>query len=85
MKYIIYQLVQPKHLKIIVKIIDEQGYYDKVVYRDVLEELDVPNVESEHNTMESAIEEIKNKCSKLENMRLTILPILSISYDGIVS
>jgi hypothetical protein len=81
MKYIIYEMVQPSHLKEI----EPDGYYQKTIYRDVLQKLDVSDVEEEHSTMESAIAEIHNKKEQLKHLRLTIIPVLSISWDGEVS
>lgn len=78
MKYIIYVMVQPSHLKEV----GTDGYYLKTTYRDVLERLDVNGVNEEHPTMESAIEEIRNKQDKLSNLDLTILPVIKISWDG---
>lgn len=71
-------MVQPSHLKEIL----EKGYYTETIYRDVLEKLKVHGVESEHKTMESAIEEINKNKEKLKNTRLTILPVISIDWDG---
>lgn len=78
MKYIIYQMIQPSHLKEI----EQDSYYTKTIYRDVLQKLDVSGVEEEHLTMESAISEIHNKKDLLKHLRLTIIPILSISWNG---
>ena len=53
MKYIIYEMVQPSHLKEV----KQEGYgYTKTIQRNVLEEIDYPYVESRHDTFESAIE-----------------------------
>ena len=81
MKYIIYEMIQPSHLKEI----EHDGYYQKTIYRDVLQKLDVSGVEEEHSTMESAIAEIHNKKDLLKHLQLTIIPVLSISWDGEVS
>lgn len=74
-------MVQPSHLKEI----EPDGYHQKTIYRDVLQKLDVWDVEEEHVTMESAISEINTKKEQLKHLRLTILPVLSISWDGEVS
>jgi len=81
MKYTIYEMIQPSHLKEI----EPDGYYQKTIYRDVLQKLDVTGVEAEHTTMESAVAEINNKKDLLKHMNLTIIPVLSISWDGEVS
>jgi len=78
MKYIIYELIQPSHLKESV----QDGYYIKTVYRNVLEELDVPKVESKHDSMESALSEINSNKELLKHLTLTVLPILSINWEG---
>ena len=68
MKYIIYEMVKPSHLKEI----EPDGYYQKTIYRDVLQKLDVSGVEEEHLTLESAISEIHNKKEKLKHSYTTI-------------
>lgn len=78
MRYIIYVMTYPSHLKEI----EQDGYYQKTVYRAVLERLDITGVEYEHSSMEGAIAEIHSKREKLKHLELTILPILQISYDG---
>lgn len=74
-------MIQPSHLKEI----EQDGYYQKTVYRDVLQKLDVSGVEEEHPTMESALAEIQNKKDLLKHLRMTIIPVLSVSCDGEVS
>jgi hypothetical protein len=81
MKYTIYEMIQPSHLKEI----EPDGYYQKTIYRDVLQKLDVSGVEEEHPTMECAIAEIHNKKDLLKNLQLTIIPVLSISWNCEVS
>lgn len=78
MKYIIYEIVQPSHLKEI----DNDDYFPKIVNRSVLQKLDVYDVEKEHSSMESAMLEIENKKKLLKNLTLTVIPVISISYDG---
>ena len=48
MKYVNYELVQPEHLKEVVR--KEYGYYD-TVYRDILEKLYDNEIEAVHDTM----------------------------------
>lgn len=78
MKYIIYEMVQPSHLKEI----EHEGYHTKTIYRDVLQKLDVYGVEEEHQTMESAIDEINNKRLLLKHLKLTVIQVFTISWDG---
>jgi len=77
MKYVIHELVRPSHLKEI----KEDGYYTKTVYREVLERLDITGVEEVHNSMESAYAEIVSKKGLLKHFKLTIIPVISISWD----
>lgn len=81
MKYVIYEMVQPSQLKEV----EQDGYYTKVIYRSVLQILDIPGVEEEHSSMESAISEINTNSKLLKNLNLTILPVFSISWEGEVS
>lgn len=78
MKYTIYKMIKPSHLKEI----EPDGYHQQTIYRDVLEKLDIFGVEEEHLTMESAITEIHNKKDLLKHLQLTIIPVLTISWDG---
>jgi hypothetical protein len=78
MKYVIFEMVQPSHLMELV----QDGYCGKAVYRDVLERLDVPGVETIHPTMESAVNEIEKNVDSLKNLKLTILPIISVNWEG---
>lgn len=71
-------MVQPSHLKEI----ETDGYHPKTIYRDVLQKLDVSGVEEEHSSMESAVAEIHKQKDKLKHFNLTILPVLSIYWDG---
>ncbi len=81
MKYVIYEMVQPSQLKDV----EQGGYYPRVIYRSVLQVLDVDGVEEDHPTMESAISEINTKSKLLKNLNLTVLPVFSISWEGEVS
>ena len=81
MKYVIYEMVQPSHLREI----KPDGYYQKTICRDVLQILDVNGVKTEHETFEMAISEIVSKKDKLKQMQLTIIPVISISWDGELS
>lgn len=78
MKYTIYELIQPSHLKEV----ENEGYYINTIHRDVLQKLDVHDIESEHDTMESAANEIRKHSDKLKHKTLTVLPIFTIDWEG---
>lgn len=80
MRYIIFKMVQPSHLKEI----EPDGYYQKTIYRNVLEKLDVHGVEESHATMEDAVTEINLKKDLLKFMELTVIPVFNVSYDGTI-
>lgn len=75
-------MITPEHLK---KVVPEGYGYTKTLYRNVLEKLDVSGVESEHQTLEMAMAEIVSKKDKLKQLELTILPVVTVSWDGQVS
>lgn len=74
-------MVSPASLKRI----EVEGYYPHTVHQHALEKLDVVSVQTEHDTMESAVEEIKKNADKLKFLDLTILPVISINYEGEIS
>ena len=74
-------MIQPSFLKEV----ERDGYDLKTTYRDVLQELDVRGVEAEHSTMESAVAEILDKKELLKSLKLTILPVFNIHWDGEIS
>jgi len=78
MKYIIYELTQPNILQKMVP----DGYYVKELVRNVLEELDEPMISSNHDTYDLAMREIIENKDKLKYKNLTILPIISIKWNG---
>lgn len=78
MKYIIYELVNPEHLQRL----SHEGYRPAVVERTILEKLSLSGVEEEHDTMEAALAEIAGKADDLKNLELTIIPVISINWDG---
>ena len=71
-------MVRPSQLKEI----DDSGYHNEIIYRDVLEKLDVPGVQEEHETMENAVNEIHLKKNDLGGLSLTILPMFYVTWDG---
>ena len=78
MRYTIYEMIKPSHLTEV----ELDGYYPKSIHRDVLQKLDIHGIEEEHPTMEAAIAEINAKKDQLKNLQLTIVPVISISWDG---
>lgn len=81
MNYIIYELTRPNILQKIVP----DGYYTKELIRNVLEELDEPFIESQHESYDLAMAEIVKHKDKLKFKTMTILPIISIDYEGEIS
>lgn len=81
MKYIIYEMVKPDVLQKTVR----DGYYLKDLERCALQKLDISFVQEEHDSFESAMEEITKNVEKLKYMSLTILPIIHIDYEGKIS
>lgn len=78
MRYIIYEIVQPD----CVKDVNRDGYHISIIKRHVLEKVDEPRMESEHPTMEAAIAEIHLNKERLKHKQLTIIPVLTIRWDG---
>jgi len=72
MAYIIYELTQPNILQKVVP----DGYSTKELVRNVLEELDIPFIDSKHETYEQALGEIAKHKDKLK------FKSLSINYEG---
>lgn len=82
MKYKLYQLVEPDHLSVQV----EEGYHQKTIYRSILEEVNgFYDFETEFGSIEQAYEYIEANSEHFKNMDLTVLPILSINWDGNIS
>lgn len=79
MKYVIYELIVIDHLHGS----KNEGYgRASIIDRLVLEEVDEIGVESKHSTSESAMAEIVSKNNKLKGRKLTVMPIISINWDG---
>lgn len=57
---------------------DGDNYHQRVI----LEEIDDPNIQMDWITMKGAVEEIARNSEKLTSTELTILPVISVSYDG---
>jgi hypothetical protein len=56
--------------------------YKIVTYRDVLEELDKPGINTTHSTMEDAINEIMVNRKDLKFFKLTVLPVIEFDWSG---
>ncbi len=78
MKHIIYEMISPEVLQKTI----QDGYYLKKLERFALQKLDVPFIQEEHDSFESAMEEITKNAEKLKSMSLTILPSICIDYEG---
>lgn len=78
MRYVIYKIVQPECLQ--TRVFRDSS--TKTIHRDVLEELEISGVQTKHVTFESAVDEIKSNSEKLINLKLTILPVMTITHDG---
>lgn len=76
MKYVIYSLIETDE-----RIVPD-GYNIKTVYTTVMEELNVGWIKSEHDSIEQAVAEIEANKHELRGLRLTICPILEISWEG---
>lgn len=63
----------------------QDGYHLKELERFALQKLDVSHVQEEHDSFESAMEEITKNVENLKYMSLTILPIIHIDYQGKIS
>ena len=63
----------------------QDGYYVKELERFALQKLDISSIQEEHDSFESAMEEITKNVEKLECMSLTILPIIHVDYEGKIS
>lgn len=80
MKYIIYKLEYPEHIRSR----SFEGYYPKEIRRAVLEKLDVSGVYEEHDTFEFAVAEIVKNALLLKGEELIILPVIHVRYDGTI-
>lgn len=80
MKYKIFKLSTPD---ILIKTYRD-GYDLETIENITLQELDFSGyiMNDEHNSIESAMEEIRKHKNELENTDLTILPIIEIDYNG---
>lgn len=80
MKYIIHKIVKPEFLQTT----EMDGYYQKTIHRCVFERLYENGVNEEHESMESALQEIEKRKDDLKHFELTIIPIITISWDGTI-
>lgn len=85
MKYKIYEIVSPSSLKII----DDSGYNLTAIEMHVLQEVESFNYNSglndEHNSMVDAMDVIRQNKNDLKRKELTIIPIISINYEGVIA
>lgn len=59
------------------------GYYTSTEYRNILKDLKMPfEFEDTHPNESSAMAEICKWSEELKNKNLTILPIISINWEG---
>ncbi len=78
MKYVIYKLVEPNFLQEL----EADGYYTRTIKRSVLEPINIFGIETEHYSVEAAYAEIQNNSKKLTNLDLTVIPVISVGWDG---
>ena len=79
MKYKIYELVSPEHLKRI----DYDGYHPRTIERYVLEPLDA--LDETYSSMDDAMNVISAIKEKVRGKSLVILPVVNIHWDGEIS
>lgn len=81
-QYKIFALDEPEHLQRT----EYEGYGRyKTIRRSVLKKLDIDGVKDTHPSIEEAANEIKRQSEKLKSMELTIIPVITIDWEGTVS
>ena len=78
MKYVIHRLVTPQSIQRTEMI----SMSKMVTNRIVMEILNLQGINSVHDTMEEALEEIKKHSKGLKSMNLTIIPIIWVDENG---
>jgi len=79
MRYKIYELTQPK----VLSEIDTSDYSPREVKKTVLNEVRTTyGFNDEHSTIGDAYDEIERCKESLKHMILTIIPIISVHWDG---
>jgi len=78
MRYVIYELVLPE----VLQKTELRGYHQHSLERNVLQKLDEYDVTAEHSSFEAAVFEIEKNAELLKYKELTILPIISVLWDG---
>ena len=78
MRYVIYELVSPE----ILKKTELRGYDQHSIERGVLQKLDEYDISAEHPSFEAAVSEIEKNAELLKYKELTILPIISVIWNG---
>ena len=80
MKYQIFELISPPSLKKY----EPDGYHMKSTQGSILQEIDIDRYgfEENHDSIDSAMNEIEKYSDNLKSKTLTIIPIININYDG---
>ncbi len=78
MKYVIHRLVTPQSIQRTEMI----SMSKMVTNRIVMEILNLQGVNSVHNTMQDALDEIEKHSQVLKNMNLTIIPVIWVDENG---
>ena len=80
MKFQIFELVEPP----ILKKHEPDGYHMKSIQGIILQDVDINRYgfEEIHDSVDSAINEIEKYSDDLKSKTLTIIPIITIDYDG---
>lgn len=77
-KYVIYEISEPS----VLTTIENDGYYPRSVHKQVLKQLDVRGIESEHDNENGAIHAIMDNLDKLKHLKLTIMPVYEVTWEG---
>ena len=75
MKYIIYEM--DSNVENV-----PDGYHWSQKYRYTLLRLDISSIEDKHDSLESALSEIERNKDLLKFKKLTIIPVIDISWNG---
>ena len=79
MKYKIYEMVAPEQLSYV----NNTDYYPKTMNRFVIEEISCNVIwDNEFNSVTDAEKAIIENKDKLKFLKLTVLPVISIGYEG---
>jgi hypothetical protein len=81
MKYVIHRLVTPQSIQR-TEVISMSKIVTKVIAMEIL---NLHGINSIHNTMDEAVEEIGKHSSVLKGMNLTIIPVIWVDENGKVN